>query len=105
MSFANWKPQRTKFRRLCKGVLKTVSFSESNNSLKYGWYGLQSLGQTPTDTHTPAPPTKQQAGERAITQAVPRCAASVRTSDRVHSQSSPEGGLAYYSAMLSNERV
>jgi large subunit ribosomal protein L16 len=44
MSFASWKPQRTKFRRLCKGVLKSVSFSETNNSLKFGWYGLQSLG-------------------------------------------------------------
>jgi large subunit ribosomal protein L16 len=40
----SWQPQRTKFRRLCKGVLKTVSLSHSNNELKFGWYGLQSLG-------------------------------------------------------------
>ena len=39
-----WQPQRSKFRRLCKGVLKTVSFSHSNNELRFGWYGLQSLG-------------------------------------------------------------
>ena len=44
MSFANWRPQRTKFRRLSKGVLKSISYSESNNSLRFGWYGLQSLG-------------------------------------------------------------
>ena len=45
MSYANWRPERTKFRRLSKGVLKTVSHTLTNNTLKFGWYGLQSLGQ------------------------------------------------------------
>jgi len=39
-----WQPQRTKFRRIQKGVLKTVSLSRTNNSLQFGWYGLQCLG-------------------------------------------------------------